>query len=234
MKTAFVLSALLAAASLSACDSSLPVHRTQVAARARDAGSAAPARVGREVFRMNCQGCHGAGAAGSARGPALTKMGTALAAGAGDGIVRARLAGGGQEMPPFTHLSRPEVDAVIGFLVELGGGRARPEARVAPLAGAALGEHLYRSNCAGCHGDERTVTTGISCRPANLAGATQRFTKQQVMNLLNVGTGPMPAFAHLKDSERDAIWTYLDTLDAGPNAPTGASCGMVRAAMEGR
>ncbi|RLB52382.1 MAG: hypothetical protein DRJ42_15000 [Deltaproteobacteria bacterium] len=228
------LLALSAATSLGACKRSPSNDDDRGAFGTGDVGPRTPALAGREVFRANCQGCHAPGAVGSERGPALTAIGIALAAGAHDSVVRTRLADGGQEMPAFTHLTRSEIDAVIGYLVEVGGGRPAPEPSIAALGGVALGEHLFQSNCAGCHGVERTVTTGISCRPADLAGATTRFTKEQVMNLLNSGVGPMPAYAHLTLGERDALWGYLGTLDAGPNAPQGASCGMVQAAMEGR
>lgn len=229
-----VLLAVSAVASLGACKRSTSLNDDREAFATGDVGSRTPAVAGREVFRANCQSCHAADAVGSVRGPALTAVAVALAAGAHDSVVRTRLADGGQEMPAFTHLTGPEVDAVIGYLVEVGGGRPAPEPTVAALGGVALGEHLFQSNCAGCHGAERTVTTGISCRPADLAGATTRFTKEQVMNLLNLGVGPMPAYAHLTLGERDALWDYMDTVPAGPDAPQGATCGMLQAAMEGR
>lgn len=141
-------------------------------------------------------------------------------------------------MPAFPHLTGPEVDALVAYLTELGGGEAAPAVAVATPTGAALGERIYRSNCASCHEAGRVQGRGMMmmCRPASLAGATQRFTNRQVMNLLDVGVGPMPAFRHLTTTDRDALWAYLETLPAEPGAQPmmGQTCPMVRAAMEGR
>lgn len=139
-------------------------------------------------------------------------------------------------MPAFPYLGEPEVRAVLGYLRELGGGAPAPDVAVAALSGSALGERIYRSNCASCHDAGRTASSGMMCQPASLAGATERFTKQQVMNLLDVGVGPMPAFGHLSMAERNALWTYLGTLAGEPGRrPTiGEMCPMVRSAMEGR
>ena len=68
------------------------------------------------------------------------------------------------------------------------------------------------------------------CQPASLAGATERFTRQQIMNLLDVGVGPMPAFRHLGAAERDGLWGYPGTLPGEPGArPTmGEMCPTAR------
>lgn len=181
--------------------------------------SAAARLTGSDVYRLNCQACHGPGGAGTAQGPALMEAARSLAAGGGDGPLRQRLRSGGERMPAFPHLTQPEVDALVAYLTEVGGGEVAEAPTVAALAGLALGERIYRSNCASCHASGRAGASGMMCRPASLAGATERFGKQQVMNLLDVGVGPMPAFGHLTTVERDALWAYLETLPAEPGAP---------------
>ena len=139
-------------------------------------------------------------------------------------------------MPALAHLSQPEVDAILGYLRELGGGTLGSGATVVALSGAELGERIYQSNCASCHEPGSAAAAGLMCQPASLAGATQRFSKRQVMNLLDVGVGPMPAFAHLSQDERGALWLHLETLPPAQGAlpSMGERCPMVRAAMEGR
>lgn len=191
---------------------------------------------GSDVYRINCQACHGPNGSGTPQAPTLTKFARALATGEGEGDLRRRLASGGEKMPAFPYLGEAEVRAVLGHLRELGGGPPAPDVAVAALSGSALGERIYRSNCASCHDASRTASSGMMCQPASLAGATERFSKQQVMNLLDVGVGPMPAFGHLSVPERDALWAYLGTIEGEPGArPTmGEMCPMVRSAMEGR
>lgn len=191
---------------------------------------------GRDVFRINCMACHAQDGAGTPQAPALTKASRALAAGSGESELRRRLSSGGEKMPAFPYLEDAEVDALVGYLRELGGGAPAPAATVAALSGGALGERIYRSNCSSCHDSNRAAATGMMCQPATLAGATDRFTKAQVMKLLDVGVGPMPAFGHLNADERDGLWAYLESLPAEPGSrPTmGQMCPMVRAAMEDR
>ena len=191
---------------------------------------------GRDVYRLNCQACHGPDAKGTTQTPSLLPTAQTLARGDGDSTVRSRLAKGGERMPALAHLSPPEVDAILGYLRELGGAGPTPGVEVVALSGPALGERIYQSNCASCHEPGSAAAAGLMCQPAPLAGATQRFSKEQVMNLLDVGVGPMPAFAHLNQDERDALWLYLETRPsiAGARPTMGERCPMVRAAMEGR
>ena len=202
----------------------------------RSAPETTPLLSGRDVYRLNCQGCHGPDAKGTPQAPSLSPTAQTLARGDDGSTVRSRLANGGERMPALAHLSQSEVDAILGYLRELGGGTPGSGATVVALSGADLGERIYQSNCASCHEPGSAAAAGLMCQPASLAGATQRFSKRQVMNLLDVGVGPMPAFAHLSQDERGALWLYLDTLPPPPGALPSMSerCPMVRAAMEGR
>ena len=191
---------------------------------------------GKDVYRLNCQGCHGPNGAGSQHMPGLTKFAKDLAAGKGEKGLRQRLSEGGQRMPAFPNFTDAEVAALLDYLRELGGGTATSTTKVGALSGAALGERIHQSNCASCHEPSRAANFGMMCQPASLAGLDERFSKQQVMSLLKVGVGPMPAFPHLTAQELDALWGYLSGLPAEPSAqPTmGEMCPMVRAAMEGQ
>jgi mono/diheme cytochrome c family protein len=97
------------------------------------------------------------------------------------------------------------------------------------------GAKVFADNCARCHG-EGVEWTESGCRPESLAGAPDRFEKEQVMNLLDHGVMQMPSFADMPQGERDLLWDYLSDLPTDPNAgPTrGQSCGRVQAAMAGK
>jgi mono/diheme cytochrome c family protein len=214
----------------------VPPSGKPVAGTSLDPAAPGASMSGRDVYRLNCQACHGPAGAGTPQAPTLLTAAQKIASGGDDSEVRGRLTRGGERMPAFPHLSRPEVDAIISYLGVLGGAKPVDGPTVAAPTGRDLGERIYRSNCASCHESGRATSTGMMCQPATLAGATERFSKAQVMNLLNVGVGPMPAFPHLAQNERDALWTYLQKLPSPPgmSRTMGETCWMVRAAMEGR
>lgn len=138
-------------------------------------------------------------------------------------------------MPAFPHLSDAEIDAVAAHVSALATGKPPEAGPVATLTDEELGSRIYASNCATCHQAGGARQWGMMCQPASLAGATKRFSKAQVMNLLDSGAGPMPAFKHLNTAERDALWHHLGTLPADSGSTSmGAMCPMVRAAMQGK
>jgi mono/diheme cytochrome c family protein len=131
---------------------------------------------GKDLYRLNCQSCHGPDGSGappeinSVIGPAqatsaallerrMKQMGRtiepALArqmAAQAEKPLRDRLAGGGQKMPAFRHLQGAEVSAVLDHLKRLAGV---PEA-IGPTpavteSAARVGEHLVKGTCHICH-----------------------------------------------------------------------------------
>ncbi|MEQ9320014.1 MAG: c-type cytochrome [Polyangiaceae bacterium] len=201
-----------------------------VASATTSARAAAPTRLsGADIFRINCQACHGPTGGGTEKAPSLR--------GASVAGLDKPLKSGGKKMPAFPHLSQPEINAVVAYAAALAAGGTPPAGgAVVTLSDADLGSRVYFSNCASCHEHGGAKQWGMMCQPASLGGATTRFSKAQVMNLLDTGAGPMPAFKHLTNAERDALWAHLATLPADPDAePTmGQRCPMIRAAMEGK
>lgn len=68
------------------------------------------------------------------------------------------------------------------------------------------GEVLYQKNCAACHGIERQ---GIVPTFPSLVDIDKRMDKDQIINRLLTSKNAMPSFAHLTESERNAISGYL-------------------------
>lgn len=214
---------------------------------------------GADVYRLNCRSCHGEDGLGTNRGPSLAEAVRALSPGpaaSGDPAasagakaerrspqeaerrIRERLASGGKQMPSFGDLDRSEANALLAYLRALGSGDSSAETPSATApSGAALGERIYRKNCASCH-EAASASEGMMacCRPESLRGATQRFSQQQVSNLLDRGVCTMPSFGYLSADERDALWAFLETLAPGQeqNPTMGQRCPMVQAAMEGK
>ena len=131
---------------------------------------------GSDLYRLNCQSCHGPNGVGSPPeiksliGPVqgaspdfikerMEKLGRSisdeqareLAAGA-ESALRERLKNGGEKMPPFRHLRGDEVEALLQYLRELAGvsGKGEKEMLV-PQSLARVGEHVVKGTCRICH-----------------------------------------------------------------------------------
>jgi len=129
---------------------------------------------GSDLYRLNCQGCHGEGGLGappeinSVIDPVratsvplilerMKKSGLDMTPAAAEELAKQsqdallqRLHIGGKDMPAFPHLSEPEVRALIAYLKLLSGvpGVAQLTVTETPLR---IGEHIVKSTCHTCH-----------------------------------------------------------------------------------
>jgi mono/diheme cytochrome c family protein len=131
---------------------------------------------GSDLYRMNCQGCHGESGAGAP--PEINSVINPVRAtsvelvmarmkvsgmeiGRADAVKLARqsktallqrLHNGGENMPPFPHLNEAEVNSLFAYLKQLA---AVPGAEREPLAvkesRIRVGEHIVKSTCHTCH-----------------------------------------------------------------------------------
>lgn len=131
---------------------------------------------GSDVYRLNCQGCHGQTGQGAppeinsiidpVRGTSVTlviqrmksrgmDIGRAeaeqMAQQAGTAL-RQRLHQGGESMPPFPHLDEAEIKALVAYLDQLAGvpGAERQQVTVKESS-LRVGEHIVKSTCHTCH-----------------------------------------------------------------------------------
>ncbi len=91
---------------------------------------------------------------------------------------------------------------------------------------AGIGARTYQSQCAVCHGVERT---GAPPAYPSLIGVLDRITAPQVAEIIHQGRGRMSSFPNLEGARLDALFEYLRTgkdagaaSDAGPAASTDA------------
>src|ERR1700678_1558241 len=129
---------------------------------------------GSDLYRMNCQGCHGEAGLGappeinSVINPVratsiplilerMKKSGLDITPAAAHELAKEsqdallqRLHIGGKDMPPFPYLSEPEIRALITYLKQLSGapGVTQLTVRETPLQ---IGEHIVKSTCHICH-----------------------------------------------------------------------------------
>jgi mono/diheme cytochrome c family protein len=131
---------------------------------------------GSDLYRMNCQGCHGESGAGappeinSVINPVratsvelvLARMKvTGMEISRGDAVKLAqqsktallqRLHNGGENMPPFPHLNEAEVNSLFAYLKQLAAvpGAEREQLAVKESR-LRVGEHIVKSTCHTCH-----------------------------------------------------------------------------------
>jgi quinoprotein glucose dehydrogenase len=75
-----------------------------------------------------------------------------------------------------------------------------------PAAG--LGLRTYRSQCAVCHGEDRT---GSPPAYPSLLDVYQRYTAEQIADIIHLGRGRMSSFPALSGDRRNALLEYLRT-----------------------
>lgn len=68
------------------------------------------------------------------------------------------------------------------------------------------GNELFKNNCAACHGNE--LQGNLPTFPT-LVNISQKYTKEQIGDLLKTGRNIMPNFSHLSELERTAIIGFL-------------------------
>ena len=131
---------------------------------------------GSDLYRLNCQGCHGASGSGSPpeinsvinpvratsvavilertkkTGQEMSRADAALLAKQAKDLLMQRLHKGGQAMPPFPQFSELEIHSVVAYLEQLsevpGAERNQVTVRESPYR---VGEHIVKSTCHICH-----------------------------------------------------------------------------------
>jgi mono/diheme cytochrome c family protein len=131
---------------------------------------------GSDLYRLNCWGCHGEFGLGAPPeinsvinptramstqvilermknlGMDMSRADAAVLANQSKAALLERLHKGGTDMPPFPHLSEPEVRAIVAYLKQLAGvpGAEREQAAVEESR-VRVGEHIVKSTCHICH-----------------------------------------------------------------------------------
>ncbi len=175
---------------------------------------------GAGLFNAFCTGCHGQGGAGRRLGigdqsyPAIGSPG--FLAVVDDDLLRATVMNGrpGRKMPAWGSkdggLRRDEVDRVVAYLRSLEPAAPSFEAVMAAPADAAIGERLYRADCAACHGDRGEGTALGPPVPAS--------GDRHIFDVLVARTPGMGSYASYPPASLRALVAFVPTLGA-PAAP---------------
>lgn len=132
---------------------------------------------GADLYRLNCQGCHGESGLGAPPeinsvinptrststqlvlqrmknlGMEMSRADAAQLASQSKAALLKRLHEGGTDMPPFPHLSETEIHAIVEYLRQLAGfpGAEHQQVTVAETR-IRIGENIVKSTCHICHG----------------------------------------------------------------------------------
>lgn len=205
---------------------------------------------GSDLYRLNCWGCHGEFGLGappeinsvinptratSARmvlermkslGMDMSRAEASQLANQSKAALLQRLHNGGTDMPPFAHLSEPEVFAIVAYLKLLAGVPGAENQQVAVQESPVrVGEHIVKSTCHICHN-----AAGLNPTPAQifdgmippLSTLTARMSLPKFERKIRSGApimmgtppspfrGRMPVFYYLTEDEAADAYLYLD------------------------
>jgi cytochrome c oxidase cbb3-type subunit 3 len=203
------------------------VSLASITPAAAQTASAATLQEGEALFVENCEVCHQADAIGQPGfAPSLTSpelLGTAS-----DTFLEGTIRDGREDtgMPPFAHLGRKNVQAIVAFLRSHTDAPnraeeidAQPEAHGDPR----LGEQWYNNICSTCHGvDGDGYDAGGTGTAIGLAGFLSKASDGFIRETIKFGrsnTRMLPfqgptGLANLTDEEIDDIIVYLRGLAA--------------------
>jgi len=204
---------------------------------------------GSDLYRLNCWGCHGEFGLGAPPeinsvinptramstqvilermknlGMDMSRGDAAVLANQSKAALLERLHKGGTDMPPFPHLSEPEVRAIVAYLKQLAGvpGAEREQAAVEESR-VRVGEHIVKSTCHICHnatGENPNAQQIFNGAIPPLSTLTARTSLPEFERKIRSGApivmgtppspfrGRMPVFYYLGEDEVADAYLYL-------------------------
>jgi ubiquinol-cytochrome c reductase cytochrome c subunit len=188
---------------------------------------------GHSLFTESCATCHGLDAQGTAEAPSLIGAGAAAVDfQMSTGRMPAKELGAENERKP-TDFTPQEIYAIAAYVASLGGGPAIPPQSAVSLEGAntALGEELFSTNCAQCHG---FAGAGGALTYGKNAPSLNASTPTQIYEAMLTGPEAMPVFGDgtiTPTEKRDIIAYIIDTRNEAN--PGGLSLGRTGTVTEG-
>jgi ubiquinol-cytochrome c reductase cytochrome c subunit len=203
------------------------------------ASAAAPAQAstqiaqGKSLFEQSCSSCHGLDAQGTTQAPSLVGAGAAAVYfQMSTGRMPAKELGAENDRKP-TDFTEQQIYAIADYVASLGGGPPIPSDEEVSTEGAntALGEELFSTNCAQCHG---FAGAGGALTYGKNAPSLIASTPKQIYTAMLTGPEAMPVFGDgtiTPQEKRDIIAFITDTRNE-PN-PGGFSLARTGTVTEG-
>jgi ubiquinol-cytochrome c reductase cytochrome c subunit len=203
------------------------------------ASAAAPAQdstqvaQGHSLFEDSCSSCHGLDAQGTAEAPSLIGAGSAAVDfQMSTGRMPAKELGAENDRKPTT-FTQAQIYDIAAYIDSLGGGPAIPSPEQVSTSGAStsLGEELFSTNCAQCHG---FAGAGGALTYGKNAPSLNAATPTQIYEAMLTGPEAMPVFGDgtITPAEKQDIIAYvIDTRNEAN--PGGFSLGRTGTVTEG-
>jgi ubiquinol-cytochrome c reductase cytochrome c subunit len=203
------------------------------------ASAAAPAQdstqvaQGHSLFEDSCSSCHGLDAQGTAEAPSLIGAGSAAVDfQMSTGRMPAKELGAENERKPTT-FTQAQIYDIAAYIDSLGGGPAIPSPEQVSTSGAStsLGEELFSTNCAQCHG---FAGAGGALTYGKNAPSLNAATPTQIYEAMLTGPEAMPVFGDgtITPAEKQDIIAYVIETRNEAN-PGGFSLGRTGTVTEG-
>ena len=188
---------------------------------------------GKSLFVQSCSSCHGLDAQGTSQAPSLIGAGAAAVYfQMSTGRMPAKELGAENDRKP-TNFTEQQIYAIADYVASLGGGPPIPSDEQVSTVGAntALGEELFSTNCAQCHG---FAGAGGALTYGKNAPSLNASTPKQIYTAMLTGPEAMPVFGDgtvTPQEKRDIIAFITDTRNE-PN-PGGFSLSRTGTVTEG-
>ena len=203
------------------------------------ASAAAPAQdstqvaQGHALFMDSCSSCHGLDAQGTAQAPSLIGAGSAAVDfQMSTGRMPAKDLTAENERKP-TSFTPQQISDIAAYVNSLGGGPAIPGSEQVSTNGArtALGEELFSTNCAQCHG---FAGAGGALTYGKNAPSLNAATPTQIYEAMLTGPEAMPVFGDgtITPAEKQDIIAFVTETRNEAN-PGGFSLGRTGTVTEG-
>jgi ubiquinol-cytochrome c reductase cytochrome c subunit len=188
---------------------------------------------GHSLFIESCATCHGLDAQGTTQAPSLIGAGAAAVDfQMSTGRMPAKELGAENNRKP-TDFTPAEIYDIAAYVASLGGGPAIPPQSAVSLQGAdtALGEELFSTNCAQCHG---FAGAGGALTYGKSAPSLNASTPTQIYEAMLTGPEAMPVFGDgtITSAEKRDIIAYITDTRSEAN-PGGLSLGRTGTVTEG-
>jgi ubiquinol-cytochrome c reductase cytochrome c subunit len=188
---------------------------------------------GTKLFLANCATCHGINGLGSPTGPTLAGVGAA-AVDFQVGSGRMPLAQPGVQAPRSDQVlfTDAQIASMAAYVATLGNGPAIPGDQYTQGNGnTALGNELFKVNCAMCH---NFAGSGGALTRGKYAPSLRNISGKQIYEAMATGPESMPVFNdnNLSPSGKNDIISYLHEIDKNKN-PGGLNLGNLGPVSEG-
>jgi ubiquinol-cytochrome c reductase cytochrome c subunit len=188
---------------------------------------------GQALFQASCSSCHGLDAQGTSLAPSLVGAGAAAVDfQMSTGRMPAKELGAENDRKP-SDFTPAQIYDIASWVSSLGGGPAIPDKSQVSTAGAntALGQVLFSTNCAQCHG---FAGAGGALTYGKTAPSLNASTPTQIYEAMLTGPEAMPVFADgaVTPAEKKDIIAYIIDTRTEAN-PGGFSLGRTGTVTEG-